>query len=167
MRPAEEKFYFYYFLVHIPITTFIDASVVLPGNLQFSKDLVAWHIKNNNDFLLYEKPLWLKAFVLVELLFQLPGFFWFVIKFKEVWRLRNHDSKETKALLKSTENTLTKWLHVYGWNASATTFICLITVWLRGYYPFGDFLPMPHKAKFKLISLYIPYLLIPLRLLFV
>lgn len=162
-----QKFYYYYFIIHIVTTILIDSSVILPEQFQFTQPLVNWHIAQNNDFLLYEKPAWLWWFVAVECLGQLPGFFWFVHKFKQLWALERGSTKEDKMAVLKCKRALSRWLKVYGWNASTTTLVCLYTVWNRGYYPSGGHLPMSVPDKLKLIAIYVPYLVIPLRLCFV
>ncbi|CUS25074.1 LAQU0S26e00430g1_1 [Lachancea quebecensis] len=161
-----QKFYYYYFIIHIFTTILIDSSVILPAKFQFTQPLVEWHIAQNNDFLLFEKPAWLWCFVLIECVGQLPGFFWFAAKFRQLWSLKEGQSKADKMAARNCEKSLSKWLRVYGWNASITTLICLWTVWTRGYYPSGEFSPMNTHDKIKLMAIYVPYVLIPLRLCF-
>lgn len=168
LSPFEQSFYYYYFLVHIPVAIFIDSSVVVPERYQLIPKLVQWHIKQNNDFLLYEKPTWLRWFVIFELAVQVPAFFWFVTKFKQLWSLQDKDEgKESKAAYHKCSKNLNKWLRLYGLKASLTTLICMIVIWQRAYYPFGDFAEMSMQDKLKLISVYSTTFLTPLRLCFV
>jgi hypothetical protein len=39
------------------------------------RDLVAWHVRTNGDFLVRDNPLWFASLVWCELLLQLPFFF--------------------------------------------------------------------------------------------
>lgn len=69
--------YIAYFLQHIAATVLVDATVVVPDQFLFplQKRLAQLHISTNNDFLLAAPPNYLKLFVWIELLFQLPFFF--------------------------------------------------------------------------------------------
>ncbi|SCU78049.1 LAME_0A03092g1_1 [Lachancea meyersii CBS 8951] len=165
---AQQNFYYYYFVTHIFTTILVDSTVVVPEKFQFTKWLVDYHISLNNDFLLYERPAWLWWFVLVECVGQLPAFFWFAYKLRHIWALRkaSSDDKTSKMQLNASNKQLLFWLRVYGWNAGLTTLFCLYTVWTRGYYPEGEFLPMSVEDKLKLMAVYCPYLIIPLRLCF-
>ncbi|CEP63510.1 Ema19p LALA0_S08e04148g [Lachancea lanzarotensis] len=164
----EQKFYYYYFVIHIFTTILIDSTVVVPEKFHFTKPLVDYHISLNNDFLLYEKPVWLWWFVFVECVGQLPAFFWFAYGFKKLWSLKEQsaDDKNSKSQLAVCEARLNFWLKAYGWNAALTTLFCLYTVWTRGYYPYDQHLPMNVADKLKLMAVYCPYVFIPLRLCF-
>ncbi|KTB22267.1 putative membrane protein [Nakaseomyces glabratus] len=166
----EENFYYYYCLVHIPITVLVDSSVAVPDKWVLLPGLVQWHIRQNNDFLLYEKPMWLQLFVWWELVFQLPLFFYFAHQFKKIWALRSKDTKNAKAERASTKKSLYLWLRVYGLNAALTTWICIVVILYRGYYPFtldasriaGTKLEV--RDTLALMGLYLPTFLLPLRL---
>lgn len=162
----EQKFYYYYFLIHIPITVFIDASVVIPPPGPVAR-VVQWHIKQNNDFLLKEKPDWLYWFVVLELVLQLPLFAYFALKFRSIWQTNvDRLSKEQKANFTAMTNKLYKWLRLYGLNASFTTLVCIITILQRGYYPELPNLSLSSSDKLNLVLVYLPTFLIPLRLCF-
>ena len=155
----EQQFYLWYFIVHIPITIFIDSSVVIPAKwqLEIAQKVVSDHIAKQHDFLLSEKPEWLYWFVVLELVLQLPLFVYFVNKF---W-----NSSELQV---NTNSRLKKWLRIYGWNASLTTLICIVVIFKRGYIPY-DVLKtsLSMTQKCQLASVYLPTFLIPLRLCFV
>ena len=53
-----DKFYLWYFLVHIPITLLVDASLVIPREYlpSISLKLIELHISTNKDFLLVQLP---------------------------------------------------------------------------------------------------------------
>lgn len=162
LSPAERKFYYYYFLLHIPITLLIDSSVVVPPKYHPASRLVEWHIAQNNDFLLWEKPTWLYWFVVIELVFQLPLF----VKFALALRPGQVSGEQEKDQKLQKENRLNKWLRLYGSNASLTTLICMITIWQRGYHPFAPSEALATAEKVQLILVYLPTFLIPLRLSF-
>lgn len=152
----EQQFYLWYFIVHIPITVFIDSSVVIPPKWQLgaAQRVVNDHIAKQHDFLLSEKPEWLYWFVLLELVMQLPLFGYFVGK---LWNLNQ--------LQVNTDTKLKTWLRIYGWNASLTTLVCIIVIFQRGYIPY-DVLrtSLTMTQKCQLASVYLPTFLIPLRL---
>ncbi|SCU78602.1 LADA_0A06436g1_1 [Lachancea dasiensis] len=166
---GQQKFYYYYFIVHIFTTVVVDSIVVVPDSFHFSKSLVDYHIKLNNDFLLYDKPTWLWWFVLVECVGQLPAFFWFVYKFRQFWALKRtaYQEKMKKAELTNCQRTLVRGLKIYGWNAALTTCFCLYKIWTDGHYPGDNYLPLETSDKLKLMAVYAPYLMIPLRLCFI
>ncbi|AGO10992.1 AaceriAFR508Wp [[Ashbya] aceris (nom. inval.)] len=163
---TEQKFYYFYFLIHIPITVFVDSSVVFPQAFQLAPRLVNWHISRNNDFLLQEKPAWLWWFIVVELVFQLPFFLFITRRFVQLWKLTFYGGEESKPMQFQLWRIMAGGLRLYGLNASLTTLMCLWAIWSRGYYP-ATGLPMALADKAKLSMLYVPYFLIPLRLVFV
>lgn len=164
----EQVFYYCYFIIHIPITVAIDSYGVIPPSYHPASKLVEWHIRQNNDFLMFEKPTWLFWFIVIELVVQLPLFFYFIKAFRSIWSA-NASTKDQKSQLHERKSTLYRWLRIYGVNASVTTLICIITVFQRGYYPdaLGAQLPMSFSDKMSLVSVYLPTFLIPLRLSFV
>lgn len=159
---GERKFYYYYFLLHIPITLLIDSSVVVPPEYHPASKLVEWHIAQNNDFLLWEKPNWLYWFVVIELVVQLPLFAKFALALRPS-QATNSQEKDEKV---EKESKLNRWLRIYGLNASFTTLICMITIWQRGYRPFFPTQPLQIDEKIQLLLVYLPTFLIPLRLCF-
>lgn len=144
--PRERSFYRWYFIVHIPITVFIDSSVVLGNKFPVWTSLVQWHCTHNHDFLLVEKPEWLWWCVLIELIFQLPLFFYFVTH----WSNLTHPNKE------KVDNFLAL-LHFYALLATVTTGGCLGTILARK--------DITSTDQIKLCLLYLPTFLIPGRLL--
>lgn len=80
--------------------------------------------------------------------------------------MQEHKSKRDKAEVHKHKATLSRWLKVYGWNASLTTLVCIYAIWIRGYYPSVPFISMTTRDKLQLIGLYVPYLLLPLYLVF-
>lgn len=136
-----DTFYLAYFLVHIPITIFMDSALVVPAEYRFlfASALLDFHISTNKDFMLVSTPIWLKVFGLFELLFQLPLFFYCSAKLWEA-------------------NTRKHWVYMvlYGFNAAFTTLVCLVYIFAEG----------PHNGltqgeTYKLMAIYFPYLAIP------
>ena len=142
-----DKVYLWYFIIHIPITIFIDSSIVIPEQYQLSitKSILNFHITTNNDILLAYPQTWFKIFGFVELVFQLPLFFYFIYK------LLSPNSLDVNYYL---------WSMIYGFNAGFTTFVCLI--WLIIEY--RNFQLLDYQL-INLLAIYTPYLLLPLILL--
>lgn len=139
-----DRFYYWYFVIHIPITVLIDSTLVIPPEWQFDlqKLVVNLHIQQNNDFMLEILPFWLKVFGAFELLVQLPIFVISIVKYHQ------------KSL------TILPILIVYGFNAFLTTLVCLVYVQLEGG---NQGLTSVEIGKLQLI--YLPYLIIPLVML--
>lgn len=174
LRSWEEKLYYYYSLVHIPITILIDSSVVLPLSWQLWPALVDFHVRQNNDYLLFERPLLLQIFVLIELVVQLPMFVYFAYEFRKIWALRTlPEDKNVKMQLSTRTRRLYKYLMIYGINASFTTLWCIYKVCTYGYYPYTQEiphrvagLPLTTQDTINLVMVYLPTFLIPARLMF-
>lgn len=164
LLPFEQLIYYYYFVIHIPITIFLDSCTIIPEKFQVAKALINWHITRNHDFLLVEKPYWFQFFILIELVFQLPLFIWFITKFRQLWAI-DRTSKRNQVLYGRISSQMRYWLRIYGFVASTTTFVCLIVIAFHGYY-YPVKLEITVMEKIKLIAIYAPYFVIPFRLLF-
>lgn len=140
-----DKFYLVYFLLHIPITVLIDSNIVVPDEhrLAISKSILEFHISTNNDILLINNPLWFKLFGLVELVFQLPLFFYCSL-----------------LLYKQVSKSYYVYMIIYGFNASFTTFVCLGYIYFEGIAS-----NMSNFEIYNLLAIYSPYLFIPLVML--
>ncbi|CCF57754.1 hypothetical protein KAFR_0D01080 [Kazachstania africana CBS 2517] len=161
----ELNFYRYYFLIHIPITILIDSCVVITLPFESIQSLIKWHIKENNDFLLFEKPKWLYWFVILELIFQLPLFFYFIYKLGNAYTDKSALNETRKHDIDPNTTGLTTLLKYYGWNASLTSLFCIFVVLYRGYYPAtATHLEMYPMDKLKLAFYYFPTFIIPFRL---
>lgn len=137
------QFLYYYFLLHIPITLLIDSAVIIPPRLRMAGWLLSKHIELNNDFLLWDRPMWLQAFVMLELVVQLPLFFRFV---KQLYQ--NYIDRRS--------------LKLYGALASTTTLVCIGAI-LEGHYP-GSSIPLSVADKANLVCVYFPTFAIPFSL---
>lgn len=145
-----DSVYFYYFLVHLPITVFMDATFVIPTEYQLpiQKQLSLFHIQQNKHFLAVEAPLWVRLFVIWELVFQLPFFVYAAINYLQNGRT------------KYSERTWPMFL-LYGFNAGFTSLVCLIYVWTES----GRHgLTMGETAN--LLGLYTPTTLIPFYMMY-
>lgn len=172
----EYGFYYYYFLLHIPITVCIDSSVVLPIEWypKALQQLINWHVASNNDFLLADKPLWLVVFVVVELLVQLPLFVYFSVQLPRLQKAKEEvatgihgDDKASKVNLHELRTRVTWWLKLYGVNASFTTLVCMLAIFFNGHMVANVQWTMNLEDKLALVGVYLPTFLIPLRLCFV
>lgn len=137
------RFYYFYFLLHIPITVLIDSAVVIPPKFRIAGWLLESHIARYHDFLLWDRPTWLKIFVLLELVVQLPLFFHFAKQLRQ------------NCVPRGT-------LKLYGILASTTTLVCIGAI-LEGHYP-DTAIPLSPLDKLRLVGVYLPTFLLPFRL---
>jgi len=77
MNDFMRKVYIAYFATHVPATILIDSQAIVPEKYvpSFARQLLKFHIKQNDDFLMLEQPMWLKSFIVCEVLVQLPMFY--------------------------------------------------------------------------------------------
>lgn len=137
-----DQFYFWYLIIHIPITILIDSCIIVPEEYQLtiSKFLLNFHLTTNKDFLLIELPIWFKVFGIFELLFQLPFFF-----IGSYFLGKGERSRQ-----------IYPFMSLYGFNAFFTTLVCLCYIYTN-----GSNKGLTYNEIINLILLYIPYLLIP------
>lgn len=135
-----DTLYYWYFAAHIPITLVMDSTIVVPPRFQlgFQKMLLAFHLRQNKDFLLVELPLWLRISGAFELFVQLPIFVLalYALRRKLVW--------------------IFPVIMVYGFNAFFTTLLCLAYI-----YTGAETRGLLTREMFNLLGLYVPYLVIP------
>lgn len=138
-----DTFYYWYFLIHIPITVIIDSCLVIPKeNRHWLQQLVFdFHVLTNKDFLLEKPALWLQVFGWFELVVQLPIFLIAPIA------LARHSSKIYVVMA------------IYGFNAFLTTLVCLAYVLDK-----GEAHGLTVEETWNLFALYVPYLVIPLAM---
>lgn len=137
MSSRIDKAYAAYFVIHIAITMLVDAAIALPAKYQLpiQRKLLATHMMMNNDVIVAARPPWLVGFVWIELLLQLPFFFY-----------------GAYALLKNDKRVYPFAL-AYGVEASTTTFGCLVEVLAVRNISSAD--------RFGLLGLYLPTFIIP------
>ncbi|KAF6735991.1 Transmembrane protein 97 [Oryzias melastigma] len=145
-----ELLFFLYFSSHIPITLFIDLQALLPAHLypQQLKDLLRWYAEEFRDPMMLDPPEWFRSFVFCEALVQMPFF-----------------PIAAYAFLKGG----CKWIRtpaiVYSTHV-ATTLLPILSHIL-----FHQFPQTPHpgpqspRERWLLVSIYAPYLLVPVLLL--
>ncbi|XP_073674299.1 sigma intracellular receptor 2 [Garra rufa] len=145
-----EIIFFLYFLSHIPITLMVDLQPLLPEHLYPSelKNLLQWYAAEFKDPMMMDPPFWFKSFVFCEAFVQLPFF-----------------PIAAYAFLKGG----CKWIRtpaiIYSVHV-ATTLIPILSHVL-----FYNFPTAPHpgpqtlKERLTLVSIYAPYLIIPVMIL--
>ncbi|CAI8495228.1 unnamed protein product [Pichia kudriavzevii] len=142
--------YFYYFVIHTPITLLMDSTFVIPHEYQLSiqSKLSEFHIKQNQDFIAIEKPLWIQIFVVWELIFQLPFFIYGIMDY-----LKNN----------KTGYSVHSWpmFLLYGFNAGFTSLVCLIYILSEG--PTHG---LSTGSLINLFSLYVPTTLLPFYMMY-
>lgn len=139
-----DTFYFWYFVIHVPVTLLVDATMVIPKEWQLSvqKQLVGFHIAANKDFLLEKMPLWLEISGMFEVFVQLPIFVVAAVALRRQWR------------------PIYLIMTIYGFNAFFTTLLCLAHIVQDG--PAAG---LTHNECINLFALYVPYFAIPLYML--
>ncbi|KAG7279754.1 hypothetical protein CRUP_021370 [Coryphaenoides rupestris] len=146
-----ELVFFFYFASHIPITLFIDLQALLPDHVypDALKDLLRWYAEDFKDPMVLDPPIWFKSFVLCEALVQLPFFPVAAYAFFKggcKWI-------RTPAIIYST--------HV------ATTLVPILAHVLSYPFPLKPHAgPQTWEERWTLVSIYAPYLLVPIMLLF-
>ncbi|XP_075891986.1 sigma intracellular receptor 2-like [Nelusetta ayraudi] len=146
-----EIIFFLYFASHIPITLLIDLQALLPAHVypQTLRDVLEWYSADFKDPMVTEPPEWFKSFVFCEALLQLPFF-----------------PIAAYAFFKGG----CKWIRtpaiVYSVHV-ATTLVPIL-----GHIMFHEFPvtprpgPQTQQERLLLLSIYAPYLLVPLLILF-
>ncbi len=138
--------YFIYFMIHVPLTLLIDDTFLIPPKYQLSiqKSLYRYQVTHNKDFLASELPIWMKYFVAVELIFQLPVF------------LACIGSYLKSGSKKHISRKLYPYILMYGFNAAFTSFQCLVYIYLQ-----ASSYELSQYETYNLLGLYTPTFLIP------
>mmetsp|Transcript_2078 Transcript_2078/g.4668 ORF Transcript_2078/g.4668 Transcript_2078/m.4668 type:complete len:168 (+) Transcript_2078:300-803(+) len=130
-----------FFLTHIPATIMMDSQAILPSWVVpgFAKALLKFHVDTNHDPLMAQQPVWFKAFILFELVVQLP---FFVVGLYAFYKQCN-------------------WIRIpgiaYGVHTATTLIPVLAEILYTEDIPSGG-------ARLKLFLIYLPYLAIPLMI---
>ncbi|KAL7400877.1 hypothetical protein ABVT39_019191 [Epinephelus coioides] len=145
-----EIIFFFYFASHIPITVFIDLQALLPGYVypQPLRDLLRWYAEEFKDPMVLYPPEWFSSFIFCEAVFQTPFF-----------------PVAAYAFLKGG----CKWIRtpaiVYSTHV-ATTLIPIVAHILLFKFPMKPHPgPQTLQERWLLVSIYLPYLLVPVLLL--
>eukprot|EP00002_Diphylleia_rotans_P020149 TRINITY_DN3908_c0_g1_i1.p1 TRINITY_DN3908_c0_g1~~TRINITY_DN3908_c0_g1_i1.p1 ORF type:complete len:173 (-),score=39.43 TRINITY_DN3908_c0_g1_i1:244-762(-) len=141
----------FYFVTHIPATLLVDLQSIIPRSVYpiALQELVRWYSSPAspfNDPYFRENPgspIWLQAFTYCELFFQLP-FFFFAIK-----------------SILTRDNRIRIPGIIYGAHVATTLAPILFGFWVGEYA-----MDLTQSNKIALTLLYLPYLIIPLLMVF-
>ena len=76
-----------YFITHIPISIILDFQAVFrPIYPAVLRNLLQWYTNTYHDYLMANPPIWFKTFILAEMFFQMPFFFFAIYC---LWYKRN------------------------------------------------------------------------------
>lgn len=141
--------FFLYYLTHIPIALFVDFQSVVPQEYYPAPlvNLKTWYCREFRDPLMMDPPAWFKTFCLCEVFVQFPFFFVGLYAY-------------AKGAAKA------KWIRIPAIIYSTHVATTLITIF---YHTLTyDFSGSPHPGprnlaeRFTLLSVYSPYLIVPL-----
>uniref|UniRef100_A0A3B4B7K6 Transmembrane protein 97 n=1 Tax=Periophthalmus magnuspinnatus TaxID=409849 RepID=A0A3B4B7K6_9GOBI len=145
-----EIIFFLYFASHVPITLLIDLQALLPARLypEQLRDVLLWYGSEFKDPMVLDPPLWFKSFIFCEALVQLPFF-----------------PVAAYAFLKGGCRWIRTPAIVYSTH-TATTLIPILAHILFSTFPSEPFPgPQTQSERWFLVSVYAPYLLVPVLLL--
>ncbi|KAK7882225.1 hypothetical protein WMY93_028399 [Mugilogobius chulae] len=144
-----EIVFFLYFASHVPITLLIDLQALLPAHVypQQLQDVLHWYAAEFKDPMVLDPPEWFKSFIFCEALVQLPFF-----------------PIAAYAFLKGG----CSWIRT---PASSTHHVATTLIPILAHILFFRFPLEPHagpqtaRERWLLVSIYAPYLLVPVLLL--
>lgn len=145
-----KQIYIIYFATHIPATLCVDCQAVLP-RAYFPKpvrNVLDFHVSTYNDILMANPPVWFKSFVVVELIFQLPFFF---------YAIRVLVNMKGCSLYALPQDAPARSLFcAYGAHVATTLVPILAT--------FATSDQLDSTQRTMLLLIYLPYLIIPLAI---
>jgi hypothetical protein len=130
-----------YFFLHIPVTLIVDAQGLLGTTYhpQWAQRLLSWYLTKFGDHLMGTPPTWFKSIILLEVTLQLPFFIFIII-----------------GLVKKKNWTRLPCI-IYSTHTATTVFPILAELlYFQG---------TTTNQKIFLLSVYSPFLLVPLSLL--
>lgn len=147
----------WWYAINVPIIILLDSNAVIPEKFQVTKSLLDGYIDRFHDFLCASPPWWLQWMTVLELGFQLPVAIYSLWK---LWTISNGRGDVRGAL-----TSVKYWSRLYALNVIVTTTFCMWYVWQYGYYPdqIGHVL-MGYPDKLALMSVYLPYVVVPIVL---
>ena len=75
MNASLRAVYLIFFISHIPITLVVDLQALLGQYYPApARDLITWYVRNYNDVLMASPPVWFKAVICCELIFQVVNY---------------------------------------------------------------------------------------------
>ncbi|KAM6296476.1 sigma intracellular receptor 2 [Aegotheles albertisi] len=146
-----ERLFALYFLSHVPITVLLDLQPLLPARLhpQALTEVLQWYVTTFRDPLMLRPPEWFQAFMYCEALLQLPFF-----------------PVAAYAFFKGG----CKWIRtpaiIYSTHVATTLFAILAHILFHDFSTSEQPGPRTQRERLALLSVYAPYLLIPLLILF-
>ncbi|MCO5586463.1 hypothetical protein L7F22_040403 [Adiantum nelumboides] len=164
-RRCADLFFSAFFALHVLITLFVDAQVLIPARFYPSvlRNLLSWYISFSGDYLVRDTPPFFKGLVYAEIFLQLPLVIANAYAFYHGMLFPSSSWSESLIIQVLFENVgcflCTRWAKttglIYGVH-TATTMIPILT----------DVLSSNVSTKATLMGIYIPYLMIPLALTF-
>ncbi|NXW68037.1 SGMR2 protein, partial [Hirundo rustica] len=146
-----ERLFALYFLSHIPITALIDLQPLLPAGIapRALTDLLQQYATAFRDPMMLQPPEWFKAFIYCEAFLQLPFF-----------------PVAAYAFLKGGCRWIRTPAIIYSTHVATTLFAILAHILFHDFSKSEHAGPQTLRERLVLLSIYLPYLLIPLLLLF-
>ncbi|XP_072315077.1 sigma intracellular receptor 2 [Eucyclogobius newberryi] len=145
-----EFIFFLYFASHVPITLLIDLQALLPAHVypHQLQDVLRWYAAEFKDPMVLDPPVWFKSFILCEAMLQLPFF-----------------PIAAYAFLKGGCSWIRTPAIVYSAHV-ATTLVPILAHILLFPFPLEPHAgPQTQRERWVLVSVYAPYLLVPVLLL--
>ncbi|CAM9725123.1 unnamed protein product [Bubo scandiacus] len=145
-----ERLFGLYFLSHIPVTLLVDLPLLLPDGLRPRglTELLEWYTATFRDPLMLQPPAWFKAFMYCEAVLQLPFF-----------------PVAVYAFLKGGCRWIRTPAIIYSTHAATTLFAILAHILFHDFSQSEQLGPRTQRERLALLSVYVPYLLIPLLIL--
>ncbi|XP_071621031.1 sigma intracellular receptor 2 [Heliangelus exortis] len=146
-----ERLFGLYFLSHIPITLLIDLQPLLPAGIypQGLTEALQWYGAAFRDPMMLQPPEWFQAFMYSEAFLQLPFF-----------------PVAAYAFLKGGCRWIRTPAIIYSTHVATTLFAILAHILFYDFSKSEHPGPETQRERLVLLSIYSPYLLIPLLLLF-
>ncbi|XP_017678197.1 PREDICTED: transmembrane protein 97 [Lepidothrix coronata] len=146
-----ERLFALYFLSHIPITALIDLQPLLPAGIppRALTDLLQQYATSFRDPMMLQPPEWFKAFIYCEAFLQLPFF-----------------PVAAYAFLKGGCRWIRTPAIIYSTHVATTLFAILAHILFHDFSKSEHVGPQTLRERLVLLSIYLPYLLFPLLILF-
>ncbi|NXP11593.1 SGMR2 protein, partial [Thinocorus orbignyianus] len=145
-----ERLFALYFLSHILITLLIDLQPLLPDGIHppALRELLQWYASSFRDPMMLQPPAWFKAFMYCEAFLQLPFF-----------------PVAAYAFFKGRCRWIRTPAIIYSTHVATTLFAILAHILFHDFSGSQHLGPETQHQRLVLLSVYAPYLLIPLLLL--
>ncbi|KAM8991680.1 sigma intracellular receptor 2 [Guaruba guarouba] len=146
-----ERLFALFFLAHVPLTALIDSQPLLPAGLLPPPltELLQWYATTFRDPLMLQPPEWFKAFIYCEAFLQLPFF-----------------PIAAYAFLKGSCRWIRTPAIIYSTHVATTLVAILAHILFHDFSGPEQLGPQTQRERLTLLSVYMPYLLIPLLILY-